>query len=215
MLGVSLRGRALSVQFSRSVVSDSLRPHGFPVHHQFRELAQTHVHRVGDTIQPSHPLWSPSPAAFNLSQHQDLFWWVSSLQSALLFFFPIPERPLLEILRSDFRNCWNRHFLICWERWPSPWNPLAPRPAPVHLGERWVFPLLFCFPSSLLSSQTNSFLEACSLLSCLTPSSGVPTGWNDKGQTLRPSEGHLEALRLLNPESMLWILIHVRRLRVF
>jgi len=51
---------------------------GFPVHHQLLELAQTHVHRVGDAIQPSHPLSSPSPPAFNLSQHQGLFQWVSS-----------------------------------------------------------------------------------------------------------------------------------------
>ena len=51
---------------------------GFPVHHQLLELAQTHVHRVGDIIQPSHPLSSPSPA-FNLSQHQGLFQWISSL----------------------------------------------------------------------------------------------------------------------------------------
>ena len=48
---------------------DCSRP-GFPVHHQFLELAQTHVHRVGDAIQPSHPLSSPSLSAFNLSQHQ-------------------------------------------------------------------------------------------------------------------------------------------------
>ena len=46
---------------------------GFSVHHQFLDLAQTHVHRVGDAIQPSHPLSSPSPPAFNLSQHQGLF----------------------------------------------------------------------------------------------------------------------------------------------
>ena len=46
---------------------------GFPVHHQLLELAQTHVHRVGDAIQPSHPLSVPSPLAFNLSQHQGLF----------------------------------------------------------------------------------------------------------------------------------------------
>ena len=45
---------------------------GFPVHHQFPEFTQTHVHRVGDAIQPSHPLLSPSPPAFNLSQHQGL-----------------------------------------------------------------------------------------------------------------------------------------------
>ena len=42
---------------------------GFPVLHQFPELAQTHVHRAGDAIQPSHPLSSPSPTTFNLSQH--------------------------------------------------------------------------------------------------------------------------------------------------
>ena len=42
---------------------------GFPIHHQLPELAQTHVHQVGDAIQPSHPLLSPSPPIFNLSQH--------------------------------------------------------------------------------------------------------------------------------------------------
>ena len=80
-----------SIQFSCSVTSDSLWPHGvqlcnsmdcsmpgLPVHHQLLELVQTHVHQVGDAIQPSHPLLSPSPPAFNLSQHQGLFQWVSS-----------------------------------------------------------------------------------------------------------------------------------------
>ena len=52
---------------------------GFPVHHQLLEFTQTHVHWVGDAIQPSYPLLSPSPPAFNLSQHQGLFKWVSSL----------------------------------------------------------------------------------------------------------------------------------------
>ena len=46
---------------------------GFPVHHQLLELTQTHVHPVSDVIQSSHPLSSPSPPAFNLSQHQGLF----------------------------------------------------------------------------------------------------------------------------------------------
>ena len=50
----------------------------FPVHHQLLEFTQTHVHRVGDAIQPSHPLSSPSPPAPNPSQHQSLFQWVSS-----------------------------------------------------------------------------------------------------------------------------------------
>ena len=46
---------------------------GLPVHHQLPEFTQTHVHRVGDAIQPSHPLSSPSPPALNPSQHQGLF----------------------------------------------------------------------------------------------------------------------------------------------
>ena len=51
---------------------------GLPVHHQLLEFTQTHVHRVGDAIQPSHPLSSPSPPAPNPSQHQSLFQWVNS-----------------------------------------------------------------------------------------------------------------------------------------
>ena len=51
---------------------------GFPVHHQFPEFTQTHIHRVGDAIQPSHPLSSPSPLAPNPSQHPSLFQWVNS-----------------------------------------------------------------------------------------------------------------------------------------
>ena len=70
----------ISVQFSHSVVSNSATSWtaacsmpGFPVHHQLLELTQTHVHQVGDAIQPSHPLLSPFLPAFNLSQHQSLF----------------------------------------------------------------------------------------------------------------------------------------------
>ena len=51
---------------------------GLHVHHQLLELTQTRVHHISDAIQPSHPLSSPSPPAFNLSQHQGLFQWVSS-----------------------------------------------------------------------------------------------------------------------------------------
>ena len=50
---------------------------GLSVHHQLLESTQTHVHWVGDAIQPSHPLSSPSPPALNLSQHQGLFKWIS------------------------------------------------------------------------------------------------------------------------------------------
>ena len=51
---------------------------GLPVHHQLPEFTQTHIHRVSDAIQPSHPLSSPSPPASNPSQHQSLFQWVNS-----------------------------------------------------------------------------------------------------------------------------------------
>ena len=51
---------------------------GLPVHHQLPELTQTHIHQVGDAIQPSHPLSSPSPPAPNPSQRQSLFQWVNS-----------------------------------------------------------------------------------------------------------------------------------------
>ena len=64
-------------QFSCSGVSDSLCANhsipGLPVHHQLPGFTQTHVHQVGDAIQPSHPLSSPSPPALNPSQHQGLF----------------------------------------------------------------------------------------------------------------------------------------------
>ena len=68
----------VSVQFSCSVVSDSFNPMnrsmpGLPVHHQLLESTQTHVHRVDDAIQPSHPLSSPSPSAPNPSQHLGVF----------------------------------------------------------------------------------------------------------------------------------------------
>ena len=84
MNGLTLTIKMISsVQFSCSTVSDSLQPHGLqhirlPCPSPTLELAQTHVHRVGDAVQPSHPLSSPSPPALNLSQHQGLFQWVSS-----------------------------------------------------------------------------------------------------------------------------------------
>ena len=78
-------------------------PPGFPVHHQTTELAQTHVHRVGDDIQPSHPLLSPSPRALNLSQHQGLFKWVSSShQVAKALEFQLQHQSFQWIFRTDF-----------------------------------------------------------------------------------------------------------------
>ena len=83
---------------------------GFPVHHQPPELTQTHVHRVGDAIQPSHPLSSPSLPAFNLSQHQGFFQGISSShQVAKVLEFSISISPSNEYsrlisLRIDWLN---------------------------------------------------------------------------------------------------------------
>ena len=76
---------------------------GFPVHQQLSEFIQTHVHWVGDAIQPSHPLSSPSPPAFNLSQHQGLFHWVgSSHQVAQVLEFQLQHQSFQWIFRTDF-----------------------------------------------------------------------------------------------------------------
>ena len=81
---------------------------GLPVHHQLLEFTQTHVHQVGDAIQPSHPLLSPSPPAFNLSQHQGLFQWVNSLhQVAKVMEFQLQHQSFQWTPRTDlFRMDW-------------------------------------------------------------------------------------------------------------
>ena len=81
---------------------------GLPIHHQLPEFTQTHVHRVGDSIQPSHPRSSPSPPAPNPSQHQSLFQWVNSsheVAKVLSFSFsitPSKEHPGLISFRMDW-----------------------------------------------------------------------------------------------------------------
>ena len=81
---------------------------GLPVHHQLPEFTQIHVHWVGDAIQPSHPLSSPSPPPLNLSQHQGLFKWVSSSHQVAeilefqLYISPSNEHPGPVSLRMDW-----------------------------------------------------------------------------------------------------------------
>ena len=76
---------------------------GLPVHHQIWEFTQTHVHWVGDAIQPSHPLSSPSPPTFNLFQCQGHFQWVSSLrQVAKVLEFQLQHQSFQWIFRTDF-----------------------------------------------------------------------------------------------------------------
>ena len=76
---------------------------GFPVHHQLPQFTQTHIHWVGDAIQPSHPLSSPSPPAFSLSRYQGLFKWVSSShQVAKVLEFQLQHQSFQWIFRTDF-----------------------------------------------------------------------------------------------------------------
>ena len=95
----------ISVQFSPQLCPTLCKPMdcstlGFPVHHQLLELAQMHIHWVGDAIQPSHTLSSPSPPAFSLSQHQGLFKWVNSHQVAKVLKFQ--HQSSQWIFRNDF-----------------------------------------------------------------------------------------------------------------
>ena len=78
---------------------------GLPVHHRLPESTQTHVHCIGDAIQPSHPLSSPSPPALNLSQHQGLLTSIQTLQR--------PSTVLLEVHKSQVNVFWSRDSLEC------------------------------------------------------------------------------------------------------
>ena len=104
-------GGKVTLHFTHSVISNSLwprglqhtRPPGLPIHHQPPEFTQTHVHWVGDAIQPSHPLLSPSPPTFNLSQHLGLFQWVSSShQVAKILEFQLQHQSFQWIFRTNF-----------------------------------------------------------------------------------------------------------------
>ena len=89
---------------------------GLPVHHQLLEFTQTHVHWVSDAIQPSHPLLSHSLPNFNLSQHQSLFKWVSSLhQVAKILEFQLQHQSFQWTPRTDFLQ----NGLV--------WSPCSPR----------------------------------------------------------------------------------------
>ena len=114
LLGESHEQRSLmgykSVQFSSVTqlcptlwdLMDRSTP-GLPVHHQLLEFTQTHVHWTDDAIQPSHPLSSPSPPAFNLSQYQGLFKWVSSsYQVTKVLEFQLQHQSFQWTIRTDF-----------------------------------------------------------------------------------------------------------------
>ena len=100
-----------SVQFSCSVMSDSLRPHEShharpPCPSRTPEFTSAHVHRVSDAIQPSHPLSSPSPPAPNPSQHQGLFQWVNSLHEVAKVIGVSALASVLPMYTQDWSSEW-------------------------------------------------------------------------------------------------------------
>ena len=110
---------------------------GFPVLHHLLGFAQTHVHQIGDAIQSSHPLSSPSPPAFNLSQHQGhfLFFFFLMFLITLIYFFPIIfiSRRLITLQYcSGFCHTLTRisHGFTCVLH-PEPHSHLPPYPIPL------------------------------------------------------------------------------------
>ena len=116
---------------------------GFPVHHQLREFTQTHVHWVGDAIQPSHPLLYASPT-FNLSQHQGLFQWVSSSPQVA----KVLEFPSASVLPMNTQD-W---FPLGWTGWIS-----LQSKGPSRVFNTTV--LKHQFFSTQLSSRSNSHIH--------------------------------------------------------
>ena len=139
-----------SVQFSHSDMSNSLWPHdcstpGFPIHHQLLELAQTHIHWVGDSIQPTHPLLSPSPPAFNLSQHHCLCQWVSSSHQ-------VTKEMELQLQHQSFQWIFRADFLYDWLVW-SPCSPRDSQESPPTPQFKSINSLAFSFPYGPLSNS--------------------------------------------------------------
>ena len=110
---------------------------GFPVHHQYPKFAQAHVHWVGDAIQPSHLLLSPSPPAFNLSQLHGLFQWVSSSnQVAKVLELYLQHQFFQWIFRTD-----------CFQDWldGSPCSPRDPQESSLTPQFKSINSLALCF----------------------------------------------------------------------
>ena len=98
---------------------------GLPVHHQLLEFTQTHVHWVGDAIQPSHLLSSPSPPAFTLSQHEGLLQWVSSSHQ-------VAKELDFQLQHETFQWTFSTDFLCDWLVWSlcSPRDSQESSPTP-------------------------------------------------------------------------------------
>ena len=138
---------------------------GLPVHHQLPEFTQTHVHRVSDAIQPSHPLLSPSPPAFNLSQHQGILKWVnSSHQVAKVLEFQLQHQSFQWIFRIDFLYIGLVGSPCC------PRNSQESSPTPEFKG---------------INSLALSFLYSLTLTSVMTAGKTIAlTGWAFVGKVI-------------------------------
>ena len=115
----------------------------FPVHHHLPELAQTRVHQAGDAIQPSHPLSSPFPPAFNLSQHQGLFQWVSSLHQVAKVFELQLQHQIEHHSDSDWASTYiisNFSFGLLVVMNPFPFNVNHEQIDPLSISEHLMFP---------------------------------------------------------------------------
>ena len=121
-----------------------------PVHHQLLEFTQTHVHRVGDPIQPSHPLSSPSPPAPNPSQHQSLFQWVNSLHEvAKVLEFQLQHHSFQRNPRADLLQ----NGLVGFPCSPRDSQESSPTHTRIPLGPRTNYSscLEWCYPSASLT----------------------------------------------------------------
>ena len=171
--------------------------HGTPylsVHHQLLEFTQTHVHRVSDAIQPSHPLSSPSPPAPNTSQHQGLFQWVnSSHEVAKVLEFQLQHQSFQWTPRADLLQ----DGLV-----GSPCSPRDSQEAsPTTVQKHRFF-------GAQLSSQSNSYIEP---LKGMQPPwhldfRPLSTGSSKKQETSRKTS--ISALLTMPKPSTVWITIN-------
>ena len=124
------------------------------------QTAQTPVHWVDDAIQPSHSLSSPSPPAFNLSQHQGLFQWVGSLHQVT---------KVLELQHQHFQWIFRVDFLWDWLVWSpgSPRDSQEPSPAPQFESINSSTLSLFCNTKVTFGKTMKSNSQGCSLSCCL------------------------------------------------
>ena len=132
---------------------------GLPVHHQLLGFTQTHVHWVGDAIQPSHPLLSPSPPTFNLSQHQGLFF-------KIYFYFILLYNTVLVLPYIDMNQPWVYMS-------SQSWTPLPPS-TPYHLsGSSPCTSPSILYPASNIDWRLISYLIIY-MFQCHSPKSSHP-----------------------------------------